>query len=134
MAAVDDGRAGLIVYNGTGKTASAKVSFEGIPFEKGDVFVYLVDDEHHTYSTANPPCLVEWAEDVSVNDLAANLELKPDAAYYIEIDNADGTPPRTRRIILCANISCGKIIGILPAGTTRLTATFTKTASVPSSL
>lgn len=92
MAAVDDGRAGLIVYNGTGKTASAKVSFEGIPFEKGDVFVYLVDDEHLTYSTANPPCLVEWAEDVSVNDLAANLELKPDAAYYIEIDNADGTP------------------------------------------
>lgn len=91
MAGVDEGRAGLIVYNTADKNKSTKVAFDNIPFEKGNVYVYVIDEDNKTFSTANPPVLVEWAENVEVNKLAANLKLKPNAAYYIEINNADGT-------------------------------------------
>ena len=90
-AAADDGRAGLIVYNTSSQAQSAKVAFTGIPFEKGNVSVYLVDDDHSTYTSRNEPYLVGYYEDVDVNRLAADLSLQENAVYYIEINAADGT-------------------------------------------
>ena len=91
LAASDAGRAGLIVYNAGTTARSAKVALTGLPFDRGDVTVYLVDDEHLTYSTHNEPCVVTAYRDVDVNRAAADLNLLPNGVYYIEVNAADGT-------------------------------------------
>lgn len=88
-AGADEGRAGMIAYNGTGAAKSAKVSFTGIPFEKGDVTVYLVDDEHLTYKSVNEPYILATYENVDVNKIAVNIDLKNNAALYVEVNSRD---------------------------------------------
>ena len=90
FAAADNGRAGIIVYNTADQAKSAKIAFRGIPFEKGNVSVYLVDDEHITYSSKNEPYLAGYYKEVDVNRLTADLSLQKNAVYYIEINAADG--------------------------------------------
>lgn len=89
FAGVDRGRAGLIVYNTGEKTEKINVKFAGIPFERGSLDVYLVDDEHYSYTTANAPLKVRHRGDIEVNGEIVKMELLPNSCYYIEVNNHD---------------------------------------------
>ncbi len=95
MAAVDNGRAGLIVYNSSAANKTATVRLDNLPFAKGNVNVYLVDDGHLTYSTANEPYLLEFAQNVDTQGLSVQVELMPNAVCYVEVNDAAGTPTDT---------------------------------------
>lgn len=87
MAGIDDGRAGLIVYNKSNETVNSSVKLDGIPFAKGDVNVYLVDKNSFTYTTKNEPKLVKQLKDVYVNGVEVDMQLLKNSACYIEINN-----------------------------------------------
>lgn len=90
MAGVDSSRAGLIVYNTSDTTQKVNVKLSGIPFENGDVNVYLVDDNHYSYSSSNEPVMVRQRKNVKVNEESVRMELLPHSAYYIEVNDESG--------------------------------------------
>lgn len=91
LAGVDSGRASLIVYNNSDSEKNVTVKLDNIPFAKGNVKVYQLDENHLTYSTVNDPCVVFSAKNVETSGLSAKLKLIKNAVYYIEVNNADGT-------------------------------------------
>ena len=88
LAGVDGSRAGFIIYNPTDADKSASVAFDNIPFDKGDIKVYLVDEDHYIYSTSNEPFIAEKYSNVNLGGLTASFSLKPNAVYYVEINKA----------------------------------------------
>ncbi len=89
MASADDGRAGLLVYNPTENSQKTKIALQNLPFEKGDVTVYLIDNDYMTNSTYNNPYIVEEYKNTDLENLAAELEIASDSAYYIEVNGAE---------------------------------------------
>lgn len=90
MAGVDAHRAGLIVYNKSGVEQEVSVKLTGLPFEKGNLDVYLVDDEHYSYTTQNAPLLVRQRENITADGTEVRMTLKPNAAYYVEMNDVSG--------------------------------------------
>lgn len=90
LAASDNDRAGFIICNSASVTKTATVAFAGIPFEKANVKVYLVDEDHYVYSTSNEPYIAENYVNIETRDLMGRFTLKPNATYYVEINNAEG--------------------------------------------
>ncbi len=90
MAGVDAHRAGLIVYNRSGDGQSVRVNLKNLPFEKGNLDVYLVDDEHYSYTTQNAPLKVRSRENAETEGMEIRMNLKPNSAYYIEVNDVTG--------------------------------------------
>ncbi|MGN1100323.1 MAG: hypothetical protein ACI4S9_08235 [Christensenellales bacterium] len=90
MAGVDSHRAGAIIYNKSAEKQTVTVKLAGIPFERGDLNVYLVDDEHYSYTTQNAPVMVRQRKNIATNGEVIKLELKPNSAYYIEVNDEGG--------------------------------------------
>lgn len=90
MAGVDSHRGGLIVYNKADKEEKINVKFKNLPFAKGDLDVYLVDEDHYSYTTQNAPLKVRARADIDTEGLEVRMTLKPNSAYYIEINDPAG--------------------------------------------
>lgn len=90
MAGVDDHRAGLIVYNKGTDVENITVNLKNLPFSAGNLDVYLVDDEHYSYTTQNAPILVRQRENISTDGIEVRMTLKPNSAYYIEVNDPAG--------------------------------------------
>lgn len=90
MAGVDSHRGGLIVYNKGNKEEKINVSLKSLPFAKGDLDVYLVDEDHYSYTTQNAPLKVRERRDIATEGLEVRMTLKPNSAYYIEVNDPNG--------------------------------------------
>ena len=90
MAGVDAHRAGLIVYNKSNSQQNINVKLTNLPFEKGNLDVYLVDDEHYSYTTQNAPLMVRQRENIDAEGTEVRMALKPHSAYYIELNDVTG--------------------------------------------
>lgn len=90
MAGADAHRAGMIAYNLSDTAQTASVRLKGIPFDSGTLEVYLVDADHFTYTTANAPVCVRRERNVNPNGVTVDLNLKPNAAYYIQATDETG--------------------------------------------
>lgn len=88
LAGVSENRAGFIIYNPTKETKTTSVAFDNLLFAKGDINVYLVDEDHYMYSTSNEPYIEEYYTNADVAGLTGNFTLKPNAAYYVEINKS----------------------------------------------
>ena len=91
MAGADSNRAGLIVYNKGNKEEQANITLHDLPFERGELSVYLVDDEHYSYTTQNAPLKVRYRENELTEGMEVRMTLKPNSAYYIEVNGLNGT-------------------------------------------
>ncbi len=90
MAGADSHRAGMIVYNKGNKEEKINVTLKNLPFAKGDLDVYLVDEDHYSYTTQNAPLKVRERRDVATEGLEVRMTLKPNSAYYIEVNDPNG--------------------------------------------
>lgn len=86
LAGVSDERVGLIVYNPTASEQTSTIALDNLPFDTGDVKVYLVDEDHYVYSTTNEPFIVEKYSNAKLSGLTGKFTLKPNAVYYVEIN------------------------------------------------
>lgn len=89
FAGVDSGRAGLIVWNKSQEKQSVNVRLTGVPFEKGDLDVYLLDDNHMSYTTKNAPIKVRERKNTTINGEYVKMELSPNSVYYIEANSLE---------------------------------------------
>ncbi len=86
LAGVSEDRVGFIIYNPTNEKQTTAVAFDRLPFAKGDIKVYLVDENHYVYSTSNEPEVVERYSDVALDNLTGKFTLEPNGVYYVEIN------------------------------------------------
>lgn len=105
---VDSHRAGAIIYNKTlndtytvsptykqraEDSREVSVKLKNVPFDAESIKVYLIDNEHVSYTTASDkPYLIMDREGSKVKDgdVVIDLKIPGNAACYIEIDDGKG--------------------------------------------
>ena len=104
---VDSRRAGAVIYNKTMNESysvsstykqraedsrDVSVRLTGVPFDAESVKIYLIDNEHVSYTTeSDKPYLIMDVEGERVkNDVTIDLKIPGNAACYIEIDDGEG--------------------------------------------
>ena len=104
---VDSHRAGAVIYNKTiNKTymisptykqdamdsRNVSVQLKNIPFEAKSVKIYLIDNEHVSYTTETdkPYLVMDLNESKIVDDAVIDLKIPGNAAMYIEVDDGLG--------------------------------------------
>ena len=103
---VDSRRAGAVIYNKTMNESysvsstykqraedsrDVSVRLTGVPFDAESVKIYLIDNEHVSYTTeSDKPYLIMDVEGERVkNDVTIDLKIPGNAACYIEIDDGE---------------------------------------------
>lgn len=105
---VDDHRAGAIIYNKTlnatytvsstykqsaEDSRSLSVKIKNVPFDAQSIKIYLIDNEHTSYTTETdkPYTILSLDGDkVKDGDVVIDLTIPGNAACYIEIDDGNG--------------------------------------------
>lgn len=88
LASIDGKRAGVIFYNRAYKARDYVLALDNLPFERADVTVYCIDENHSNYGRnggSDEPEIVLSAQNVSTKDMCVEGELLANGMLYVEI-------------------------------------------------
>ena len=98
LASTDAHTSGLLLWNRTRSDKRVTVTLKNIPFAKGALRVYRIDEEHASYFE-NPDSetltAVEVLEDVNTSDLTWLGDIPDHGVVYLEVRDGSGTSQQT---------------------------------------
>ncbi|NCU27306.1 hypothetical protein EOM86_11395, partial [Candidatus Nomurabacteria bacterium] len=92
FASCDSSNASAVIYNNTPTDETISISLGNVPFEKGNIKIFVIDEKHTNFKeTGNDDLeLAFFAENVQVRDSFFTIKSSGFSTYLVKIDDGTG--------------------------------------------